>query len=188
MRRHLEIAQSFVQEQLQQRQGIVGVLLVGSVAYGEETAFSDIDLRLIVQVEPGTELDRTGIDGWRDGVYMDALPVERADYADLEKILDHSIRANDLNSGLILYDPTGFLAEMQSATRAVFMAPERVAQRLQHLLERGPQNIRNLQQAIETHDSIRICIFTGRLVFGMALIPLIHQGIAPSSVRHLAKR
>lgn len=185
MSRHLEIAQSFVREQLQQRQGIIGILLVGSVAYGEETAFSDIDLRLIVDVEPGTELERAGIDGWRDGIYIDALPVDRADYTDLEQVLDHSIRANDLNSGLILYDPTGFLAAMQTATRAVFMAPERVAQRLQHLLERVPQNIRNLQQAIETHDPIRICIYTGRLVFGMALIPLIQQGIAPSSVRHL---
>lgn len=65
MSRHLEIAKRFVQEYRQNHKNLVGALLVGSAAYGEETEFSDVDLRLIVEVERGEELDRNGIDAWQ---------------------------------------------------------------------------------------------------------------------------
>ena len=45
----IEIAKKFIQEQLQKRDDIIGALVVGSVARGEETELSDIDLDLIVE-------------------------------------------------------------------------------------------------------------------------------------------
>ena len=60
--RHVEIAKSFVQEQLQARDDIVGVLLVGSAASGEVSGFSDIDLRLIVSGRKGETTAREALD------------------------------------------------------------------------------------------------------------------------------
>jgi predicted nucleotidyltransferase len=187
MSRHLEIAKRFVQEYRQKRKNLVGALLVGSAAHGEETEFSDVDLRLIVEAAPGEELDRNGIDAWREGIYIDALPVARQDYTDLEKILANPIRANDMNSGLILFDDIGQLAQLQLKTQAVFMAPHQVARRVQHLAGRIPCGILRLREAIESKDPLNIWIHAGRLLFGLALIPLIQQGIAPSSIRHLSQ-
>lgn len=185
MGQHLELAKQFVAEQHQQQQNLLGALLVGSTARSEETAFSDIDLRLIVQPATDDALDRNGIDTWRDGIYIDALPVTWDDYTDLERILTHPIRANDMNSGLLLHDPTGLLAQRQREAQSLFMAAPYIARRVQSLTGRVTPRLTNMQQAIAVNDQLHLCAYTGRLVFELALIPLIQQGIAPSSTRHL---
>ena len=45
----LEIAKQFVQEQLGKRDDIIGVIVAGSVARGEDIEGSDIDLGFIVK-------------------------------------------------------------------------------------------------------------------------------------------
>ena len=47
MMNRIEIARQYVDELLRQRQDIVAVWVGGSVARGEETALSDIDLQLM---------------------------------------------------------------------------------------------------------------------------------------------
>lgn len=145
MGHHLNLAKQFVTEQRQQQPNLMGALLVGSTARGEETAFSDIDLRLIVQPTVDASLDRNGIDLWRDGIYIDALPVAWEDYTDLEQILTHPIRANDMNLGMLLYDPTGLLAQRQREAQLLFMTAPYMARRVQSLTERIAPRLTNLQ-------------------------------------------
>jgi hypothetical protein len=187
MGRHLSLAKQFVEEQCQQRQDLIGALLVGSVAYDQATEFSDLDIRLIVEGRPDVPLDRHGIDVWREGIYIDALPIAWADYSDLERLLSHPIRANDLNSGRILYDPTGQLALRQEQVQALFLSPQYVARRVQSLAKRLPPYLAQWQQAHASNDALQLCIFTGRIVFGLGVLPLIQHGIAPSSTRHLGQ-
>src|SRR5215212_8518557 len=187
MGRHLSLAKQFIEEQCRQRQDLIGALLVGSVAYDQATAFSDLDIRLIVEGTPAVPLDRHGIDVWREGIYIDALPVAWADYSDLERMLSHPIRANDMNSGRILYDPTGQLAHVQAQAQALFLSPQYLAQRAQSLAKRLPPYLAQWQLAHASNDALQLCIFTGRIVFGLGLIPLIQHGIAPSSTRHLGQ-
>src|SRR5215217_178976 len=185
--RHLSLAKQFVEEQCRQRQDLMGALLVGSVAYDQAPAFSDVDIRLIVGGTPDVPLDRHGVDVWREGIYIDALPVAWADYSDLERMLSHPIRANDMNSGRILYDPTGQLARTQAQAQALFLSPQYVAQRVQSLAKRLPPYLDQWQLAHTSNDTLQLCISTGRIVFGLGLIPLIQRGIAPSSTRHLGQ-
>ncbi len=185
MGEHIEIAKRFVHEQLQKRDDIIGVLLVGSVAREEETAFSDIDLRLIMKPAHEAPLHRHGIDAWQGGLYIDATPVSYAGYAELDQVLAHPISANDLNSGRILYDPTGVLTRMQHETQAVFMAPQSVAVRVKPVRDQVAERLRHLEAAIDAGDHCNICLHAGRIVFGCAIIPLLQHGIAPSSTRHL---
>ena len=74
-----EIAKQYVQEMLEKRDDIVGALVWGSVARGDATEASDIDLAFIVESDAGEEIERGGIDTWRDGVYIEAglAPLER---------------------------------------------------------------------------------------------------------------
>jgi predicted nucleotidyltransferase len=66
----LDIAKQYLAELLGQRQDIVAAWLAGSVARGEETAVSDIDLVLMAA---GTGVvSRAGLDTWREGIYIEA--------------------------------------------------------------------------------------------------------------------
>lgn len=184
MNNFLKIARGFVEEQLQQRSDIKGVLLVGSVARDEATPFSDIDLRFILEVET-QHLAR--IDGWREGVYIDGTPESLALYSSLESILSHTIRANDMNTGHILYDPENFLTDLQREVQAQFLDNRWLSRRVKLIADRIPPGLEKLEAAITNNDSLSLCHYAGRLTFQLALLPLIQRGISPSSTRHLAQ-
>jgi hypothetical protein len=180
----LHIAGAFAHEQLQQHTNIKGVLLVGSVARNDATPFSDVDLRFLIEGETN-HLSR--IDGWREGVYIDGTPEPFELYSSLESILSYPIRANDMKYGHILYDPDNVLHNLQSQVRQHFMEHTWVSQRVKRIAERIPLGLRSLEQAISNGDPLSLCHYTGRLAFHLALLPLIQQGVSPSSTRHLAQ-
>jgi predicted nucleotidyltransferase len=129
----IEIARRYLEELLGQRQDIVAAWLGGSVARGQETAQSDIDLYLMVA---GTgDLNRAGLDTWREGVYIEAALVSQQEYADPETVLNDPFKATHMNDALILYDPTGFVTHLQDAVRPVYMQPQWLGKRLAFWLE-----------------------------------------------------
>jgi hypothetical protein len=180
----LSIARGFVEEQLQQRSDVKGVLLVGSVARDEATPFSDIDLRFILE---GETQHLARIDGWREGVYIDGTPESLALYSSLESILSHTIRANDMSTGHILYDPETFLTNLQREVRVQFMDYRWLSHRVKLIADRIPPGLEKLETAITSNDLLSVCHHAGRLTFQLALLPLIQRGISPSSTRHLAQ-
>ena len=129
----VEMAKRFIQEQLQKRDDIIGALVMGSVARGEETEHSDIDLVLIVEGGEGKGYGRGGIDTWQDGVYIEAKLRPKESYDDLEKVLLNPFTATNMNDALILYDPSGFLTRIQEEVRAVFMEPKWLDVRVQRV-------------------------------------------------------
>ena len=187
MAEHIDVARRFVHQLLQTRDDIVGVLLVGSAARGETTDFSDVDLRLIVENKQDARLTRDGLDIWLDGIYIDATVASKAAYSEMTQVLSNPASATDVNSGLILYDPDGFLERVQQQTQAVFMEPEWIRRRIKPLAERIPGLIDGFLEAVDAKDPFQICIHMGRIVFGFALIPLLQHGIAPSSTRNMVQ-
>jgi hypothetical protein len=185
MSKYIDIAKRFVQEKLRERDDIVGVLLVGSAARGEETPFSDIDVRVVVQSQDGKRITRDGLDTWIDGIYIDAGFVDRNAYSNVTHILAHPITANNIHDAIILHDPEGLLAMQQEAIRAVFMQPQWVGMRLKPNVESLPARIKALHDAIASNEPVDICIHTGRIAFSFGLIPLIRHGVSPSSTRSL---
>ena len=83
----LEMAKQYVQEMLEKRDDIVGAFVVGSVARGDATEASDVDLALVVEDMEGEELQRGGVDTWRDGVYIEAALAPVRQYGDVDKVL-----------------------------------------------------------------------------------------------------
>ena len=182
----IEIAKNFLHEQLQKRDDVIGSWVGGSVARGEDTESSDIDLGLLVEgdVKGPLGIQRNGIDTWQNGVYIEAALVSKEDYEDIEKVFHDPIKATHMNDALILYDPTGFLARMQKEVQAVFMQPKWVGVRVQHWMEVAKGSYSGLKDAIGAGDQLGIC---GNAMFLSSLVsvPLLRAGITPSSTRGL---
>lgn len=181
-----ELAQRFIQAQLEKRTDIVAAWVAGSVARGEDTESSDIDILLVIAGEGGnTKVTRGGIDDWLDGIYIEAGLAPETEYTDLEAILQHPVKATHLNDALILYDPNGRFTRLQKAVRAVFMQPQWLAKRLHYWLAEARIHVANLQQAIEADEPLAICQRPGQITYALITIPLLRVGITPSSSRSL---
>ena len=179
----IEIARSYLVELLHQRQDIVAAWLAGSVARGEATAFSDIDL--VFMVAGDGELSRAGLDTWREGIYIEAGLVFQQEYVDLEVVLNDPFKATHMNDALILYDPTGFMTQLQNAVRPIYMQPQWLDKRLAFWWENVSTALAHLREAVTAADPLGFCAAFGWFTFGCASIPLLHAGITPSSTRSL---
>jgi hypothetical protein len=179
----IEIARQYMEELLSQRQDIVAVWIGGSVARGEETALSDIDLQLMVA--GSGDMNRAGLDTWREGIYIEAGLVFQQDYADLDMVLNHPAKATHMNDALILYDPTGFLTHLQEAVRPVYMQPQWLGKRLTFWLDTSCTALAQFREAVSVADALRLCAAVGMFTFGCSSIPLLRAGITPSSSRGL---
>ena len=181
-----ELAQRFIQAQLEKRTDIMAAWVAGSVARGEDTESSDIDIVLVSAGEGGaSEVSRGGIDAWLDGIYIEAGLASETEYIDLEAILQHPVKATHLNDALLLYDPSGRFTELQRAVRAVFMQPQWLAKRLTYWLAEARTHVANLQQAIATDEPLAICQYPGLITYALITVPLLRVGITPSSSRSL---
>jgi predicted nucleotidyltransferase len=78
----IDIAKHYLDDLLHRRDDLVAAALVGSVAKGKVSEFSDIDLKLLVAGDPGGDLVRDGVDTWRAGIYIDAGLSAQRDYTD----------------------------------------------------------------------------------------------------------
>lgn len=181
--RHIEIARRYAEELLGQRDDIVAIWVVGSVARGEETPSSDIDFSFMVT--GSGEATRAGMDTWRDGLYIEAGIHFRQEYTDLEALLNDPFKATHMRDALILYDPTGFMTQLQETIRPLYMQPQWLGKRLAFWLKQMLDAVARLRDAVPTGDSLRICAAMGWYTFGSTSIPLLRAGVTPSSTRGL---
>jgi hypothetical protein len=179
----IEIARQYVEELLGQRQDIIAVWIGGSVARGEETELSDIDLQLMVA--GSGDMNRAGLDTWREGIYIEAGLVFQQEYADLDMVLNNPFKATHMNDALILYDPTGFLTHLQNAVRPVYIQPQWLGKRLTFWLDNSRTSLAQFRAAVSAADPLRLCAAVGMFTFGCSSIPLLRAGITPSSSRGL---
>jgi hypothetical protein len=184
MNHHLAVAEAFCQELRQTQPDIVAILLAGSVARQQTASFSDIDLMVIVADGEGKQRDRSA-STWYDGIYIDIGLLPQSAFADLEQILGNPSAAASLAYGKILHDPSGFLATLQAQVRAEYRHPRWLQVRGDAIASRLEARFDKLRAAVAQQDALQVCIHAGQILFGIALLPLIRQGIAPSSTRHL---
>lgn len=185
MRNRLELAQQFVQEKLQQRTDIIAAWVGGSTARGEDTESSDIDLVLLMPGESAENLGRGDVDAWREGVYIEAGFISQKEYCDLETVMQDPFKATHMNDALILYDPTGFVTQMQQAVRPLFMKPQWLSKRLKFWVDIGHTHCDKLRQACTLADPLAICAAMMWLIFSGVSVPLLRVGKTPSSSRGL---
>ena len=183
----LAMAKQYVQEMLEKRDDIVGAFVVGSVARGDASEGSDIDLGLVAEGMESEVLERAGIDTWRDGVYIEAAlaPVEQ--YADVNKVLLDKYAATQMNDALILYDPEGILARVQEGVRAVYMEPCNLGMRVHPILNSLHESLVGLEAAAAAGDLVAVCSHVAEIGLQVPQVPLLLKGISPSSSKPLAQ-
>lgn len=181
----VELARQFVQEKLQQRPDIVAAWVGGSLARGEDTESSDIDLVLLVPGDSAEGLSRGEVDTWREGIYIEAGFVPQNEYNELATVLHDPFKATHINDALILYDPTGFVTQMQQVVRPLFMAPQSLSKRLTFWVESGHTHCGKLREACTMADPTAICGAMLWIVFSVVSVPLLRVGKTPSSSRGL---
>ncbi len=180
---YLDIARDYLQELQHQRDDIVAAYVAGSVARGQANALSDIDLEVIVAGAVDAALGRGGIDGWRNGIYIDAMLLPQAHFADPEVLLQDPMKSTQVWEAVILYDATGFLAQQQAAVRAHFVEPQWLQARLTYWQTMMESTLATLRDGVTADDSLRICAGMGWFTFACASMPLVQAGITPSSAQ-----
>lgn len=184
----LELAQEFLAELREQRDDIVGAWVGGSTARGEDTESSDIDMVLLVS-DALEDQQRGGIDGWRDGVYVEAVlfPVGAIGDSTTEATLENAFAATHMNHAHILYDATGAITARQEAVRAVYMEPRWLRKRLDFSLDIARKQVGELEAAIGADDPLLLCQSAGHAMWAFTSVALLHAGLSPSSSRGLAQ-
>jgi hypothetical protein len=99
----------------------------------------------------------------REGVFIDAALVPFEDYSDFDGLMKDGFRATYYRDSLIVYDPTGLLADVQGKLRAAFMQPKWVAVRVFPSLAQGRKGVKGLQDTVAAALPLGICAETGRV-------------------------
>ena len=180
----LKLAKSIVEDQLRNGTGIVGAFVAGSVARGEATQTSDIDVALVVDGEYDTA-GRDNLDMWKQGIYIEFPLFPKQQYADVEKVLHNSVTATHVNDALILYDPEGFLTELQQRVRAVFMEPKWVGVRVGNAIDYSREAMSAWNEALEADDLAAVCEHAGMVMMRCVSACLLRIGVTPSGTRSL---
>lgn len=183
----LAIAKQFVQEQLQAREDIVGAMVLGSVARGDDNETSDIDLPIVVKGGGGGDNFDRSLSTWRNGVFLEAGLRPEEDFIDFTSVMGNPIAATHMNDALILYDPDGLLTELQGRVRAVYMEPRWIKLRLEPALARGRKGIAGLHGAVLSRARGQICGNMAELGYCFRSTPLLLRGITPSSGRPMSQ-
>jgi predicted nucleotidyltransferase len=157
MQNRLEIAKQYLDDLLHRRDDLVGATLTGSVARGQDTEFSDIDLKLITVDDPDGDLVRDGVDGWSAGIYIDAGLVAQKEYREVEAVLSNPFKASYLYEGLILYDPTDFLAQLQRVVRLRYLEPKWVRERQLYWVEYARTSLTQLCEGVSLKEPLPLC-------------------------------
>jgi predicted nucleotidyltransferase len=179
-----KIAWEFVDEQLARRSDILGAMIFGSVARGEATATSDIDIAIDLAGDPGE--GKRGLSCWREGVFLEAGFVAADSVRRLDEVMRSPIDATHLNDALVLHDPTGRFTALQREVRAAFMEPRWLVLRLGFALAVLAGARAALRVAIAAGDVLGILRQAMMVTQGAASVPLYRCGITPSSTRKLA--
>jgi len=181
----LELANQVVREQLEARHDIVGALVCGSVARGEATDTSDVDLLIYTKEQTGEGLRSSAC--WREEVFIETQISTAKGLGSLEETMGDPLNATRMNDAMILYDPTGFLGELQDQVRAVFMQEKWLRMRLNFALELCRTNVARLRESTADKDCDGICQAVWWISHAVPAVPLYIAGVTPSSTRKLSQ-
>jgi predicted nucleotidyltransferase len=146
---HYDIVQEIVNE-VSGEAGLLGILLVGSVARGDALPGSDIDLRFLVTTMDNSASFQTEI---RRGIVVEK---GRWDIAKAQTKLENDpMHVYPYLDGRILFDPTGAFARLTEEARSRFekyRTPEDERKNINYWLKSAN---RKIQAALEVEDILR---------------------------------
>ena len=144
----LHLARDYAERKVKERPSLKAVVLTGSVARGEPALgeAADLDIILIDDFipDPSHEIVRLS-----DNVFVDAVFVRAADYADRKSLRAHHFIAPALNEALSLHDPRHYFDILQAAIRAPYNRPDNIYARARSALATAQRSIDRFSQRRE---------------------------------------
>lgn len=183
MPNHYELAIQIVHEQLEKRKDAIGAIVCGSVARGEATDTSDIDVTIYIKDKKDENVRAAA--GWREGIFVETQIRTINELDSLEAIMGSVTTATRIRDALILHDSSGFLKKVQAEVRTVFMEHHWLGVRIKWALDYYRTSLEKLGTAIMIGDLFGICGNAMQIPHKASAVPLYIAGIAPSSTRHL---
>jgi hypothetical protein len=183
----LAVARALVSETLASDPSVLAAVVGGSVARGDATPASDLDVRFIVDVPDADRVGGTEWFEWRDCVFVDAAYERLAKYADTESALADPYFAGSIREALILHDQDGVLAEAQADVRERFGEPRWLAARLAQLTQPIERNARDLRPAAAERDHVTVARTAIFALWTVCDALLVLELRSPSWVRSLQK-
>jgi hypothetical protein len=176
----MQLAQTFVDEIRNRYPSIQGAWVFGSVARGTDKDGSDIDIALVYS---NLSLQSPIQSQWRDGVFYETVPFPQEMLSSPSQIADDPILEAYIVNGVILFDPTGAIAELQRSLRVVASDPNRPRERVQIAIRRMEQSIRDLRASIQKDDTSNIC--TGVVCIVLSVLSAVRYAaqLSTSSMR-----
>jgi hypothetical protein len=158
---------------------VTGITMAGSFSRGQGGSYSDIDLQLYVKEKPRDLIGSLALRLWQGflvSIHYDSIEEERAK---LTSPWDAIWAVPGLRQAVILYDPTGSLADLKQAAVEFEWSP------LQSLADRYAsseiaayaEEIYKILSGLSTENESKVLYANIGLVPGMAKIVAVQRGI-----------
>jgi len=162
-------------------------MVAGSVARGDATPASDVDVRFLTHGASDDELAAIGRSVWVTGVFVDVECWDATEYGDADAILSDPYRAGAVRDTVVLFDHDGDFTETREVVASRYMEPEALARRVGALAPTVERNCRELAAAIDASDPIETCRAAAFALWTMCDACLVRRGASPNWARGLHK-
>ena len=181
----LELARQFVKEQLETRDEVIASFAGGPVASGDAIEASEPDLARVAAGQGNEGPRRGGLDTWRDGLCVEAALVLKGRHDGAQKVLHNPFAATHMNEAWILYEPTSLFSRVQREVGLAFMESRWLGVRVHTQLEELRSALSGLREAVSDANALAIGAHEMWVSFWLVSVPLVREGITPSSTRAL---
>jgi len=158
---------------------VTGITMAGSFSRGQGGSYSDIDLQLYVREKPRELIGSLALRLWQGflvSIHYDDIEEERAQLA---RPWDAIWAVPGLRQAVILYDPTGSLADLKQAAIEFEWSP------LQPLADRYAsseiasyaEEVYKILSGLSLENESKVLYANIGLVFGMAKVIALQRGI-----------
>ena len=149
--RLIQSARRVVAEVERDTGGLAGACVVSSVAAGDFTPASDVDLLMVNAAdEPGPGVERRLIE---DRVF-EWLRVRRSYFAEIDTVLAHPGLVHDILTAVILIDNDGRLSEVQRQVRLRYTEPQGIWERTKTQLAGARRGIDQMRQDLRKGETL----------------------------------
>jgi hypothetical protein len=183
----LERARALARERADAHPSIRAAMVAGSVARGDATPASDVDLRLLTDGASTEELGVIGQSVWVNGVFVDVECWDATEFDDPETILVDPYHVGAVRDAVILFDHDGRFTRTQAIVADRYLEPAAMAGRLATLTSTIERNCRELAAAIDASDPIETCRAAAFALWTMCDALLVRRGASPNWARGLHK-
>lgn len=183
MEEYIRVAKEESLKLMKQRGDVAAVFICGSAARGDLQEYSDVDLRVIIDIEnepPAPSFVR------KQGVPLEWTYCAKRRYEDASEVLNDPFMPLEMIESVILYDPTELIHNLIRDIKPLYKEPRYVKVRAQNLLKQPEQWLQELRDMGEELLQLRTYVYAWHvrvIVTIMAKVVIILTSVSPGGMK-----